>query len=363
MPLLEPGQELVEVGEEGQEAGVVGAAAIFFDVGVVGAEGDRQLQVVVTGPGDRSRSVGMVAVGEAVPALFGDVEFAAQAPVGAAEEVAAGVFGGDGDGLLLEFAAIFGALEFPGAFPFGTFAEAAGFVAEDGQEGDALALDEFGDQGGKVEGLALAVEGGDRHKFGVLAGEVAELVQGGDRGFGDLGGGGAAVVHPAVEVEVALEAVEEPGAKGALALAIPGFGVPAALVFGLFDQADVFVAFDGLEALLDELAVVVGPMVGEVGDRGAAMALEPGGLQVSGGDLATHANLEGALAELQGWGWFGIGEVAIAQAVVLVALPVEFFLQGDHLGKGVLPVAFAAVEVLGGAEALQCLGEAVELAS
>jgi len=53
--------------------------------------------VVVAGPGDDRLTIGAGAVGKADPALFGDVEFAAQFPVVGFEEVGAGVFGGDGD--------------------------------------------------------------------------------------------------------------------------------------------------------------------------------------------------------------------------------------------------------------------------
>lgn len=55
---------------------------------------------------------------------------------------------------------------------------------------------------------------------------------------------------------------EEPGLEGAIKLGVPGFGVPAAFVFGLFYQADVFVGFDELDAAFDELFVVVGPVGG-----------------------------------------------------------------------------------------------------
>ena len=46
-------------------------------------------------------------------------------------------------------------------FPFGSFAKPGGFVAEDGQEGDAFGFDEFGDEFLDVEGGVVAVEFAD----------------------------------------------------------------------------------------------------------------------------------------------------------------------------------------------------------
>ena len=69
-----------------------------MDFDKVGADGLGELEVVVTCPGDRHGSVFGVAVGEADPAFFGDIEFAAQFPVVGFLKVGVGVFGWDGDG-------------------------------------------------------------------------------------------------------------------------------------------------------------------------------------------------------------------------------------------------------------------------
>ena len=82
VPLLEPGEQLDQAGQQRDQARVVAAAEAFLDVDVVGADGPGQLQVVVAGPGDHQRAVGAFAVREADPALLGHVELAAQPPVG-----------------------------------------------------------------------------------------------------------------------------------------------------------------------------------------------------------------------------------------------------------------------------------------
>ena len=64
------------------------------------------------------------------------------------------------------------------------------------------------------------------------------------------------------------------------------------------------------------------------------MPLEPGRLQFALGHLPGHDDLEGPLAEGEfGQVVAGVAEVVGQQAVELVALPVEFFLQGDHLAS------------------------------
>jgi hypothetical protein len=95
-----------------------------------------------------------------------------------------------------------------------------------------------------------------------LAGKVGQFGGGDEGGVGDFGGGDMLVVHAAIEVEVGFKAVEQPGLQGALELGIPGFGVPATFIFGLFDESDIFVGLDDLDAVFDELFVVVGPMIG-----------------------------------------------------------------------------------------------------
>ena len=59
---------------------------------------------------------------------------------------------------------------------------------------------------------------------------------------------------------------------------------------------------DQRHAAFDQALVVVGPVVGQLGDRRGTMALEPGGFQLASRHLAGHDDLEGALAQFDlGW--------------------------------------------------------------
>jgi hypothetical protein len=64
----------------------------------------------------------------------------------------------------------------------------------------------------------------------------------------------------------------------------------------LLDEADVFVGFDELNAALDELFVVVGPVVGEFGDGGRPMPLKPGNLQFTCCNFTSQNNFKGSLS-------------------------------------------------------------------
>src|SRR5208337_873782 len=233
VPLLEPGEKLDEAGQEGDEAGVVAAAETFLDFNKIGADRPGELEVVVAGPGDDERAVRALAVGEAHPALLGDVELAAEPPVVALKEVGARVLGRNGnraDLLLLErfggqlaqvvgmvpgelcpgVYRVFLPLERPGLFPLLALAQARGFVAKDRQKRDTLGLDQLGHEAGDVESGVVAVKLADLVELGVLAGDVGQPGDGGQR-HPASGGGRARIVHPAVEIEVGFEAVQEPG--------------------------------------------------------------------------------------------------------------------------------------------------------
>src|SRR6476660_52713 len=96
MPLLDPGQDLAQAGEQGSEA--VGAPAVgLFAVDGEGGEGLGLFAVVPAGPADEQGGVG-VAVGGGVgdEAFLGYVEFAAVAPVAGFGEVGGGVLRGTG---------------------------------------------------------------------------------------------------------------------------------------------------------------------------------------------------------------------------------------------------------------------------
>ena len=98
VPLGEPRLQFEEAGEEEGEL-FGGEAEGLSGIHVVFGEGAGLLGVVPAGPGDDGAGVfGAFGAGVADPALFGHVEFAAEAPPDALFEVAAGVFRRDGDG-------------------------------------------------------------------------------------------------------------------------------------------------------------------------------------------------------------------------------------------------------------------------
>ena len=101
--------------------------------------------------------------------------------------------------------------------------------------------------------------------------------------------------------------------------------------------------------MLDQPAIVLGPSGGQLGDRRRVVAFEPGCLELAAGHLASHYDLESPLAELKGRhsGKLGVQKFAVRlcvfaalceilfdQSVKAVALPVQFFLQRDHLPPG-----------------------------
>jgi hypothetical protein len=244
VPLVEPGEELGEAGEEGKEArgvpGVLGAA-LFVERG----EGLGALEVVPAGPAEDGVGGVELAAGVADEALFGDVEFAAEAPGGGVAVVALVVFGGDGDGRMSggELAGVFEALEGPGVLPLGVFLETGGAVAVGGEEGDGL--------GEEVGGSEVAAEGG-----------------GGQDGA----------------VEAGLDQVEEAG-SGVGGGRVDGEG-PAALVFGLLDEKDL------------RREVELGESGGVGGWAGVAVAAVPGGWAIPPEEL----DFEGAVARGEGLG-------------------------------------------------------------
>ena len=80
----------------------------------------------------------------------------------------------------------------------------------------------------------------------------------------------------------------------------PARAVPAAFELGALQQGDGFVLLDGVDAALHHGAVVLGPVGGDVGDGGAAVALEPSGLLAASGHAAGEHDFKGALAQGDG---------------------------------------------------------------
>jgi hypothetical protein len=76
------------------------------------------LAVIVTGPGDDERLIGIASEGPVSnEALLGDIELAAETPIVGGEKIVLLVLGRDRD--LDCFSGIFAALELPGALPVG----------------------------------------------------------------------------------------------------------------------------------------------------------------------------------------------------------------------------------------------------
>ena len=272
---------------------------------------------VPAGPGDEEGRVGVAAhLQEADEAFLRDVEGAAQAPVARLPKVGGAALGRGREAadLVLLAAALLGLdaggvgflglgvpsgkghrhfgvdfvlapLECPGAFPIGSFGEAGGLVALCGQGGDALGFDEIGNQGFEVDALVARVACRDLLEVGVRGGALGEGADRREAEFGPIGGG--------------FQPVEQPVAEGALFLGVPGFGVPASLVLGLFEQADEAVAVDQLDAPFDEGAVVGGPVGGQLGDRGGSVADEPGRFELARGHPPRHDDLECPFAQRQ----------------------------------------------------------------
>lgn len=87
--------------------------------------------------------------------------------------------------------------------------------------------------------------------------------------------------------------------EGALLLLVPRLGVPAPFVFGLFNEANVGIAFNAAGTALDEFSIGGGPMRGKYVDGLGAVAGEPSCLHFAGGHTAGEHDLEGTLAEFE----------------------------------------------------------------
>ena len=126
---------------------------------------------------------------------------------------------------------------------------------------------------------------------------------------------------------------------------IPRLHVPAAFVFGLLNEGDVAVGLHQGDAALDEFAIGLRPVRGQLGDGLGAVALEPRGLQLAGGQLAGHHDFKGAFAELEGRHLVGRqDELGFREAVKLVALPIEFLLEGNHALERFGPALLGGIE-------------------
>ena len=105
--------------------------------------------------------------------------------------------------------------------------------------------------------------------------------------------------HPLAAEEVSLQPVQQPFAQRAFKLLVPRLGVPAALVFGLLDEADGRVLGDAAEAALDQLPIRGGPMARDFRDGRRAVPFKPGALRFARSHAPRQHDLEGAFAEFQ----------------------------------------------------------------
>src|SRR5699024_8730242 len=81
-----------------------------------------------------------------------------------------------------------------------------------------------------------------------------------------------------------------------------------------------------------QVAVVLGPVCGDFGDRRRAVAGEPRGGLCAIGDATGEGDLGGSFPQLYLRRCAVVGEVFVGDAVCTVGIPVELLLRGDHLG-------------------------------
>ena len=291
--------------------------------------------MIVTRPGDDGRTVRAFAVRETDPTLLRNVQLATQTPEIAVEEILRVVLRGDRDVtdlLLFPLTSrgvgevlwigiwqlrsginhVFLPLQIPSPFPGSAFDQAARFVAEHGEQRDRLDGDQFGDQGLNIERRIVTVQFAHLLELRVPPRHVGQLGDRIQRNLTQRRIGvkrfrflvsvgpfalGRQIFHPPIKIKIALEPVEQPFPEGTFKLRFPRLGIPAAFVFGLFDQPDVRVAFDKGDPAFDELTVVVGPLGGEFGDRRRAVAVKPGRLHFPRCHLPSEDNLECPLAK------------------------------------------------------------------
>ncbi len=148
--------------------------------------------------------------------------------------------------------------------------------------------------------MACGVKGGDGREVGVGTELVGEVVD----------GQSTRSAQPVTYLEpqiLVLAVVQQPSAECGSFLLFPRIGCPAALALGALDQGDVLAAGDQVDAGLNDLAVPVRPVSGDLGDGGRAVAREPGGLDLPGLGLPREHDLESALAEVDFGDGFGVG--------------------------------------------------------
>ena len=209
-------------------------------------------------------------------------------------------------------------MQLPGALPGHPFSNSGSAEAQCGQKGDGFRFDQFADEGRQVKVGATSVQFCDLPKL-----DVAFKAVGKPRASAQLDMG---------PILCFLQAPEQPSTQCTALLFIPRFYIPAAFALGLLDKGDVAVGFDDGDSSFHQCSVVRGPVGGQFRDRCRSVSQEPGCFQFAIRHVARHDNLEGTLAEADGW-WRLIAErdVVFHQAVKSVALPIELLLSGDHL--------------------------------
>src|SRR5712691_897273 len=114
-------------------------------------------------------------------------------------------------------------------------------------------------------------------------------------------------------------------------LLVPERVIPASLVLGLLNESNLWVALDGGDATERERAV-------GLRRRRRSVPGEPRRVQSLVAHLAGYDNLESTLAQRHLTQRRKGAKIVVEQAVEAVALPVQVFLQSDHLPPN-LPIA------------------------
>ena len=152
-------------------------------------------------------------------------------------------------------------LENPHALPCLALAKPGRFVAERGDQRDALVLHQTGDELRDVEVRTPGVQLRHLQELLVLPHPVRQR-----RGCRQ------AWLRPE---RWGLQPIQQPASQRPLLLRLPRLVVPAALVLRLLDQRDARVLLDGLDPTPDQRAVRRRPVLGDLGDGCRAVPLEP----------------------------------------------------------------------------------------
>ena len=283
VPLVQPRLQLDQARHHRHERVVAGPERVL--VRQLPPQREGLVAVVPPRPAQHRRRVALAAHArvEHEP-LLGDVELAPRPPELLAPEVLVVVLRRDVDLDLLP--RVLAPLQRPHLLPGAVLLQPGGGVAVRGEVRHRLLGDQRAEHGRQVRLGVAGEDGGQLAQHGVGAQQVGQL--------GDRPHDRPLLVAPQLRL---LQPVQDRGLERGGELVGPRRGRPAALELGLLQQADVRVGLDQVEPTLHERGVVGGPARRQLGDRGGAVAGEPGGLLLARLDLAGERDLERPLAE------------------------------------------------------------------